>query len=391
MGFAALAAMRIQNLAARDMNDCTAARGYALSAIELGRHILNTDPDWRSRPNGAWIANQAIGDGSLSLDVVDPLDGNLADSPEQAVVLTGTGIQGQARHRTRVKLDPIRQSLTCLSVSLHANADINFGSATVRGDQIVSSNADVIAWGGSIYPQAEAMGAIKGYSYRGGTAAIETARTLPDSSAFDYYKANGTWINVANLPLSGSNRQIAYRLLSPASNPFSSGTNAQGIYVIDCQYNPILISQSRIVGTLVLLNTGSGSAVQSSVSWSPAVQNYPSLLVQGDIDFRTTSTTLTEGGINFNPAGTPYPYPEGAVDADTTDSYPSVIAGLVYGSGRVSTFNSPTISVLVVGSTLSCSGTLNLNYDARFQSNPPPGFYRIQMTPDPQSWKQVVD
>lgn len=383
IGFAALACMRLQQRGSRDLSDCAAARACAQSAIELGLHVIKTDPNWRDRPNGAWLTNRSLGNGKLSLTVVD--------SQEDAVVLTGDGTQGQARHRTSVRVDAVKTPWSCLEVSLHAGGNISFGSATVQGDQVVSSNGNVSAYLGDIYPQVEALGTIGGHTYRGSTNTMSAARTLPDAKVFDYYKTNGTWISVSALPLSGSVRQIAQKVLSPASNPFGSETNAQGIYVIDCQANSVVISQSRIVGTLVLLNPGSGSAVQGSVNWTPVVQNYPCLLVQGDLSLKFSSSALTESGTNFNPTGTPYPYPDGDTDKDGTDSYPSLISGLVYVSGSVSTLNSPAVGVLAVGGTLSCSGTLNLTYDSLYLFNPPPGFYSFVMTPDPQSWKQVVD
>ena len=45
-------------------------------------------------------------------------------------------------------------------------------------------------------------------------------------------------------------------------------------------------------------------------------------------------------GLNFNPSGatsTPYPWPSGVTDTDTTDSYPNQVRGLIYCTGSFQT------------------------------------------------------
>ena len=78
-------------------------------------------------------------------------------------------------------------------------------------------------------------------------------------------------------------RYIYRKVLGPSVNPFGVGTNAHGVYWIDCAGNRITIERSRIRGTLVLINPGSGSSVGSGpINWSPAVPGYPALVVNGD-------------------------------------------------------------------------------------------------------------
>ena len=89
----------------------------------------------------------------------------------------------------------------------------------------------------------------------------------------DWYKANGT--TVTGIP-GGGPLSISRVLLSAASNPFSGGTNAKGIYVVNCSGNAVNISSCRIVGTLVLLNT-SGVTIQNQINWEPAVTGLPCL------------------------------------------------------------------------------------------------------------------
>jgi hypothetical protein len=238
----------------------------------------------------------------------------------------------------------------------------------------------------------EAYNGFSGMLGPGSTSFLTSPRTMPDpSTLFDYYVTNGTVIDLASLPTQGSIPAIERALLSPANNPYGP-TNAQGIYVIDCASSPIYLTDSRIVGTLVLLNTGTDSQIYGSINCEPAVSNYPTLLVKGTIKF-SPSGDLLEGSnpaTNFNPPGTPY---GGATDTDTSDTYPSLLKGLVYVSDEASTSFTPVFEgVLVVGVTMTVNGTVDLTYDSRYFSNPPPGFGGGgQMAVSPGTWNWVVD
>ena len=78
-------------------------------------------------------------------------------------------------------------------------------------------------------------------------------------------------------------RIIYQKVLSPSLNPFGSQTNSQGIYWIDCANNKLVIERSRILGTLLVVNPGTGSCITNGpIHWSPAVAGYPALLVDAD-------------------------------------------------------------------------------------------------------------
>lgn len=195
---------------------------------------------------------------------------------------------------------------------------------------------------------------------------------------------------------------IHRQVLSPASNPFGS-TNSQGIYVIDCDGDKISIRDSRIVGTLVLLNQNAGgSEIAGSMHWSPAVisadptiTNLPALLSNEQLNLFFTNTALDEGLVNanFNPSGTPY---NGSQDSDKSDSYPSVINGIVYCETKVVIENSsPAINGILIGhdNIDTKDATLTLKYDPLyFEWNAPPGFQAaVSHYIVPGSYRQVVD
>lgn len=106
VGYSGLTVLRIQHRQASAVNDTAQARELARSAIDLGLMMMAMSSDWRSSyTNGGWADSIELNGGTLSLDVVDPADGDLTDDPCQSVQLTGTGYFGVARQMLRVTLD----------------------------------------------------------------------------------------------------------------------------------------------------------------------------------------------------------------------------------------------------------------------------------------------
>src|SRR5262249_22250798 len=148
-------------------------------------------------------------------------------------------------------------------------------------------------------------------------------------------------------------------------------TNAQGLYWIDCGLSKLTIERSRIKGTLLVLNPGTGSGVGGGpIHWSPAVAGYPALLVHADTSTNANFTILatnralseSENGVDFNPTGAPSD--EFGQDADTNDIYTSEIRGLVAVENNLTYANNGLLrGALVVGNDLtSTSGALEVNY-----------------------------
>jgi len=193
------------------------------------------------------------------------------------------------------------------------------------------------------------------------------------------------------------------KVLSPASNPFGSGiTNAKGIYIIDCGSGKISIRNSRIVGTLILLNQNEdGAEIAGSMNWAPAVisadpmvTNLPVLLSNKQLNLYCTNTALDEGLVNanFNPTGTKY---NDSQDNDKSDSYPSMINGVVYTTDNILIANSPSITGVLIGDNdiTATNATLTLKHNPLyFNYNAPPGFQAaVTYYVLPGSYKQVVN
>lgn len=399
IGLAALTGVRIQRKNLAGTHDFAEARVYAQSAVEIGMRIMTTDSEWRTNhSNGTWRTAQPMGNGTYSLEVVDPADSDLQDSKEEPVVITGIGMKGDAKHKVSVTLTSDQIGLSCLQVPLHTNGNITLTSVTagpVAG--VISSNGTITASSAVISCASEAVGAITGTSFSGSRTSPVPARTMPASSVFSYYSTRGTSIPISaipysTLPILSGVRTIERVLISSTSNPYGS-TNSQGIYVINCGGSIIKIRECRIIGTLYVINPSSSSSVQDSVLMESTSANLPCLLVNGPIEINLSENSLSESSgsnANFNPVGTPY---NGSTDGDTSDNYPSSIRGLVYVSGALNINGYLSLNgVIVAGGALSATGSMTLTYDNRFYNTPPPGFdNEPTLSILANSWRQSVN
>ena len=352
--------------------------------------VLNGDPSWRTNflNNVEYPATPpTLGNGTFTWKLVDA-DGDLADDESDPVTLYGIGRIGSLVRVQQVALQPTGAALTCLEVAAHAGVDFFFKNSTTTSDQILSANGETRTQGSpTINANVEAVLAITGGTYNGTTTTGITPRTMPDpNTVFDYYVTNGTPIAYSDIPGASLNE-----LLSPANNPYGTGvTNPEGIYVIDCLGQNIVVEDCRIVGTLVLLNAGATSKVKSTLNWEPAVPNYPALLAQcSDIQFFSGTGTLDESTVgNMNPPGTPY---LDQTDSDTVDSYPAIIKGLVYVTGIITGYSAGNFEgVMVAGADIVPFSATTLNYNPTFFNNPPPGFTSgnaVKITPG--SWARA--
>ncbi|HVS70922.1 MAG TPA: hypothetical protein VHQ47_06680 [Phycisphaerae bacterium] len=389
IGLGGIALSRAQGRARDLQADTDEARGYAMDAVELARTLINADANWRTDySNGNWFTNQSWGNGSFTLNVTDPA-GALNNADTDPVTVTGTGMKGQAVQRIQVTLVPVLTPYSCMYAALCTGGLLSLNNTTVIGaGALISSNTSITTGNATVYPSAESAGAVLGSTFYANVTSLATPRTLPPSNVFDYYNANGTTIAYSSLPSGGTLQNC---LLSPTSNPYGA-TNAKGIYIINCNLQNLTINNCRIVGTLVILNANN-ITIQGNINWEPAVANLPCLLMQGSVTMKASNGTLNEGGSipNLNPASTPYPYPNGAGNSTTSDSYPSVIDGLVYVSGNLVIQNNPSVDNLLVTGTLNASGILSLNPQPILLSNPPPGFRTVNMGVSPGTWKQQVN
>jgi len=398
IGLASMQITRIERRAAIASNDIACAELMAQSAIAHALGRIDIDSNWRTTythgvefPTNSW---RSLGNcGAFKFMLLDA-DGNLADDASDRVTLRGIGRAGGAIRVVSVSYETKGQGLSCLEAAIHSETKIDFDSGTTTCNQMASSNGEVNNNGATVRSNVEAVANIGG-AFDGTTTSGIVTRAMPDSSTvFDYYIKNGTFIDWNTLsPSTATRRFIRDTVLSPTVNPYGNNrTNSQGIYIIDCGGRNIRIQNCRIVGTLVLINVGANTKVKNSVYWEPAIRNFPALLVQGSMDLRHDSTIpLSEAtiGVSLNPVGTPY---LDNADADISDTFPTIIKGLVYVTGALQTNDYPAFDgVIVCGGDVQIDSDMKLIYDATFLNDAPPGFGGgTAMELIPGTWQRIA-
>ena len=189
-------------------------------------------------------------------------------------------------------------------------------------------------------------------------------------------------------------RVIYQKLLTPSINQLYAGApidpSGNGLYWIDCAGNRLVIERSRILGTLLVVNPGANSCINSGpINWSPAVAGYPALLVDSDngtsADFAILATARPlsekENGVDYNLDGISGNY-----------IFPSEIRGLV-GIRHDLTYQNRSLirGQIIVGNNIAnASGELEVDYQPDSLLNPPPGFWSYKYTGRTGSTQKVV-
>lgn len=387
VGLSALLATRIQGRSAGAMNRAMNARFYARSAIEMGLYLVHQDPNWRAdRVNGTSIAKQSIGSGTFSLEAIDPQDGDLSDSVSDLLVLTGTGIDGQARHKMQVTLEPVLRPLEALKTCLCAAGQIlvTSGQSLAAMEGPVCTNANLIV-DGTIYGAVEAQSVSGTGTVVGTVTAPAPPKQMPAPDVFERYQAMATV-----LP---SRDKIENMVISPSHNPIGP-TNPDGLYFIDTNGRDLTITGVRINGTLVVRCPGQKVILDSAVFLHNYRPYYPTLIVEGNLEIKIQSKdyNLSEAAwaTSFNPPGAPY---LGQSDGDQMDEFPNEVRGLVHVKGTV-LMSQPALirGTIICESTVTCDDHVQMLYDPSLFTTPPLGYTAVVgMRIAPGTWRQAVD
>lgn len=392
IGLGGMMSARVQARDAALAADAAAARANAYSAIELGRLWILQDPSWRtSKPGPSWIASQPFGDGTISVDVTNPL-GALARSSLDPVVMVGTGTRGGARQKLKVTLTPSPEALSCLNAAWCAGGSISVSKTLTGPGLVVATNASFSANSATVNADVEATGSVSGSAYAGSKKSGVAARALPSiTSVLAEYALLGSTGSFSGIPRISENWTVQNVLIGPSSAPFGAAARANGVYILDCGGKALVIQNVRVVGTIVLVNCG-GLSLRGAINWSPAVANYPCLIVQGSLTIDQDAASLVEStvAVNLNPSSTPFPYPSGTSNATTTDYYTCGINGLVYVSGSL-TSNNPgwSLGPVIANGSITTNESVTIVPCPKYAASPPPGFADAKMLAT--AWEQAVD
>lgn len=392
LGVGGLLATRAAGRSATAQNDMADARSLAGSGLELARLWISQDSNWRTtRGSGTWVSGLALGAGTISIAVSDPLDSNMTNRPHDSVTVIATGYSGRSRQMLQQTLVAKPVGLAVLGFPLHSAGDIKLkgasrlilGAATLSSSGQIKSDSGTVVEGNLVAASFDVKG-----DYYGTQTTSSASKPLPASTVPESYANLGTLISPGNT--------IDKQVLSPASNPWGTA-NADGVYVIRTSSN-LTIRNTRILGTLVIICGAAKVTIDDSVLIQPYRSDYPSLVVNGDATLSYDSANvLSEAttGTNFNPSGTAY---QGVTDLDKTDSYPNEIHGLVHVTGKV-TINKPGILRGALLCAATSGDTVLIDTSTfRIVSTPsllttPPQFYTtsVKMASLAGSYKPLVD
>ena len=397
IGLTALLAVRVQHRTATASIDQASARLNAMAAIEMGTYWIIDDPDWRTnRPHGWWAVDTPVGAGAFSLQVVDPLDADLTNSPTDAIVMRGVGTVDDSRHLLEVRLESAVPDTTppldvvTMGLHSHLNQRIGIGRTLTVTGAPASSNGDIRV-DGTLVGDVEAATQSGAGTHLGTSTVPAPAKDMPASTVIDAYIAMATAI-----PYSGD---INTNVLAPGYNDYGGEVNAEGVYYLNTGGNDLVIEGSRIEGTLIV-DAGLGKVKITNVAYlHPFRADYPVLLVRGRLvlDFTASGDGLREADWtkNFNPDGAKY---LAVGDVDMADVYPSLIQGFVHCTGQLTVPDRPAAvtGAVLVEADVVIDGDLTINYDAEFLTTPPVGYTQdpldfVQMQIVRGSWRQVVE
>lgn len=387
IGMGSLFAVRVQSRSARTAEAATHVRLCAQSALELGLLMVTQDPNWRTtQANGHWLSGTSLGDATLSLEGIDPLDGDLTDNEYEPLVLTGTGQKGLARYKTQVTLVANVKALEALNTCVHAKKrlHVHLGNQLTASGAPASTNEDLDNDGtitGDVHADTvTAAGTITGELTEG---AVQ--KRLPDGAVITDYLSKATTV-----PFTGD---IDKQLLTPAYNPWGA-ENADGVYFIDTGDQDLTIKDSRIHGTLIVDVGNKKLFLTESLLLHAYRSDYPVLIVIGKLNIELKSGDIplseTDLGVNFNPPGVPY---LGQMDDDTDDDYPNEIQGLIHVTKKLTLKETARIvGAIICEDKVDGHGDNVIVHDPGLYASPPVGYTYVDgMKVSPGSYQRVVD
>ncbi len=426
----ALQSVRSQTRMSRMIGDSSAAAELAASAIAHAQLILKNDTNWRTTyASGAWSTEQAFGTGSFRWKVVDATNGGsvlhagvppLSDTA--AIRIYGKGRIGSVVHSMSVQTILSKKPYDAVKSAIHAQGNVTLSSGnsfTVIGGPFSTAGSftNSIPFTGNV----EAL-SISGSGTISGTQTINPpAKTLPPDSIFDYYRGLATTIpwTAPYFPYDSGKAQyeIKTNYLTPTMSNFATPvTNPDGVYYVQIPggMGKLQFDYVRVNATILFDVLGTGTTIHfgGHILWTPFRSDYPMALIRNaasvELDAQGTANPLVEGlnnngagNANYNPPGFPY---NSVTDTDTVDSYESRLFGVTHVIGGVG--GTPTLTkiftqlrmtgcIIAPGAVSYPFGSqtpidATLTWDSSYATNPPYGYYTLEMTTSPGSWRQEL-
>lgn len=347
---------RAQRQAYQSQEDVRRARMAAASALEASTQVLSPTFAGRSVIGITDRLPVAVDGVAIEYGIVDPIDANLTNDITQPVDVTVEARIGAARQLLAGTLTPRLVPIGMASYAIAASQGVKFYTTTVDARGGVYAGSGVESVGARVAAPVFSPGNMTGDTY------LSTRRTVARASGFDaddlaHLIDSATTISYNAL----SDGDIDRALLSPSINPFGAATNPKGVYLIDCGGESLSIRDTRILGTLIVLNAGSESEWTGSNNIASFDPNLPAIVWIGDLEVSTSAADLTEtgGGVSLNPPGAPY---LGQTDTDMLDKFPSLITGTALVVGNMEVIGALSVDgrLMVMGTIIANNATLRV-------------------------------
>jgi hypothetical protein len=349
------------------------------SAVELALARIAEDSAWRNRHvHNTEYGPFALGNISLFYRLLDS-DGNIGSSRLKDISVIGIAKRGSASYAVQVDATPAGPAVTCLNhgIAVYGDIDLSYRTAWMTNGAVYSGDEISLDWEASITGNIIAVDTISGTYLNGPTTANAPSSSFGNASSVNRYSAEATNISISSLPTVSGRRQLSNCLLSPNHNPFGGTLNEKGIYRINCNGANLDIENCRILGTLVLENLGNDCKLKQNVYAEPAIKNYPSIYINGDIEIESRWGNFSEATLrlNLNPPGAPF---QGSTNTSQTDVYPCRVDGIFYCRDELyfvygSQLDVYGALVAVSTNTDESQTSLRVTYDSDIAANPPPG------------------
>jgi cytoskeletal protein CcmA (bactofilin family) len=304
LGMAILTSNSIQTEASRGQDLVLQADALAESGVNVGLYYLQNINDSSKCPNAVSAISLSgpvpYNESSISLGAQVPgtYDLSITRTGLTRYVITSTGnVPASTGNITRKIVATVDLNYYTFALSLNnsgASTTINAGTMTVTGD--VYSAGPVVNAGtvtGTIYSNsvsgAGTQLATKALSTIPSLTALPIVSILPNILAVNHYP---TYIwTTGTSKASTSNLNLSVTLSNTTKNP--SPTNPAGIYTYAGDLN--LDGGVTINGTLVV----SGKLKIAGNNTINPRPNFPAIIVDSDIAFKTDGATLTSNGLTF--------------------------------------------------------------------------------------------
>ncbi len=370
MGVLAVAAAASQREIQEIAIDRERAGAIAESGIHLALDAIEGNSTWRLTPAGRVLGPLTLDRGQLWVDATDA-DGSLTDDDSDPFTLTATATFGQARQRVAVDIESAFEPIEALEHALVAHGgvtntgDITLSVDTATLDISIPLIAELDPWN-----RMREMGDI----------------ALPDPGVIAQYQAMGT---VLPQSMSNGGEGMLYEKLlltidAAESKADRTAPNADRVYVINGRGGPVLLTDLRLVGTLVVVNATS-LEISSPKTMRPSAEGHPLLLTAAPLTLDGVSKRSTNNALKGEDARPTGP------DFDRKGNQGA--QGLIYVNNNVAIVNElDLIGTLMSTGQVFVSGEANIERNDAYLEAPPPGF-RGGTVPRivAGSWRAVVD